>query len=432
MWLVALVLALGATAVAVLSADARWLRLGVVAALWAALIGAFVASRYRRQAVERENEAEELRSVYELELEREVAARREYELEVEAETRRRVEAEAKDELAALRDELRTLRENLEVLLGGEVLVERFALRAESTRMRSLPEQARMLALGDDRRRSLPVAGAGGGARPSVPRGATVVQEDSGRAEPRDAATQLVGRRTMEAPREAAARQAPFGEPPRETGRGTRTRMEPHRAQSPRPEPPVGPSERSQPEGGRWAGPAHGGPGNRPAAFGHREPSAAQGEPAMERTRMIRNEAARPVAEPPRREPGGSTRQGGTLRRIDPSGGATPQGARAVGDDEAPRTSQRPMPTGPAGPTAPAARPTPTTGGGGRRHRAEDPVQSPTWSGLDQPAPSHTTGGRRSRPEEDGSGAHAAGRSVTELLAAHGLSETPRRRRRRDD
>jgi hypothetical protein len=146
----ALTLALGAAAVLVLSDNARWLRLAVVAALWAALVGAFLAARYRKQISEREDEVADLQSVYELELEREIAARREYELEVEAETRKRVQDEAKDDLDALRGELRALRENLEALLGGEVLVERVALRAESTRMRALSDQSRLMAVGDKR------------------------------------------------------------------------------------------------------------------------------------------------------------------------------------------------------------------------------------------------------------------------------------------
>ena len=146
----ALALALGAAAVLVLSDNARWLRLAVVAALWAALVGAFLAARYRKQIADREDEVADLQSVYELELEREIAARREYELEVEAETRKRVQEEAKDDLEALRDELRALRENLEALLGGEVLVERVALRAESTRMRALSDQSRLMSMGDQR------------------------------------------------------------------------------------------------------------------------------------------------------------------------------------------------------------------------------------------------------------------------------------------
>lgn len=127
-----------AVALAVGSDDARLLRLGVVAALWAALFGAFAVVRFRREAGSDTDRDDDLRAIYQLELEREVAARQEHALTVEAEVRRQVEEESRDELEALRAELRMLRENLEVLLDGQLLVERVALRAESTRLR-LPE-----------------------------------------------------------------------------------------------------------------------------------------------------------------------------------------------------------------------------------------------------------------------------------------------------
>ncbi|HEY0449126.1 DUF6779 domain-containing protein [Actinophytocola sp.] len=130
---------MAATGVLVLSDDLKWMRLGIVAGLWAALVGAFVAARYRRQVAEREEDAVERQERYELELEREIAARREYELEVAAEAKREAEEEARDDMAALRQELHNLRHTLQSLVGGEFMVERFALRAESTRMRSLPE-----------------------------------------------------------------------------------------------------------------------------------------------------------------------------------------------------------------------------------------------------------------------------------------------------
>ncbi|MQA14596.1 MAG: hypothetical protein GEV09_10610 [Pseudonocardiaceae bacterium] len=140
--LVPLAIALGVVAAAVLALgadDPRLLRLGVVAALWAALVGAFATVRMRRAAASDADRAENLRAIYQLELEREVSARREHELTVERTVRQEVEQSSRDELEALRTELRTLRENLENLLGGELLVERVALR-ESTRLRSLTEQ----------------------------------------------------------------------------------------------------------------------------------------------------------------------------------------------------------------------------------------------------------------------------------------------------
>jgi hypothetical protein len=133
------VLAVASTGVLILTDSAQWLRLGVLAGLWSALLGVFLAARYRKQVVDRENDAADLQSVYELELEREVAARREFELEIEAETRRRLQEEQAESMTALRNELHNLKDALDRLTGGEVLVERIALRAQSTRMRAIGE-----------------------------------------------------------------------------------------------------------------------------------------------------------------------------------------------------------------------------------------------------------------------------------------------------
>ncbi|MGY6657698.1 DUF6779 domain-containing protein [Amycolatopsis sp. TRM77291] len=145
-WLVVgLVLAVGATLALVLSDDLRYLRLGIVAALWAALIGAFLAVRYRKHVSQSEDAVAEAQAVYELELEREIAARREFELEMEAETRQAAESRSQEELEALRAEVSALRESLQSLFGGEVLLERVALTAQATRMRSLDNKQLMSA-----------------------------------------------------------------------------------------------------------------------------------------------------------------------------------------------------------------------------------------------------------------------------------------------
>ncbi|WP_328701728.1 DUF6779 domain-containing protein, partial [Amycolatopsis pittospori] len=146
-WLVVgLVLAVGATLALVLSDDLRYLRLGIVAALWAALIGAFLAVRYRKHVSQSEDAVAEAQAVYELELEREIAARREFELEMEAENRQAADSRSQDELEALRAEVSALRESLQSLFGGgEVLLERVALTAQATRMRSLDNKQLMSA-----------------------------------------------------------------------------------------------------------------------------------------------------------------------------------------------------------------------------------------------------------------------------------------------
>lgn len=140
LWVGALVLAAAATAILVLSNDSRVLKLGLVAALWAALLGAFGVAKLRGKATEAAEREAERQRVYEIELEREIAARREFEATAEAEARRSAAAESDAEIQALKAELRALRENLEKMLGGDVLFERVALRAESTRVRSLPER----------------------------------------------------------------------------------------------------------------------------------------------------------------------------------------------------------------------------------------------------------------------------------------------------
>ncbi|MGW7534755.1 DUF6779 domain-containing protein [Amycolatopsis sp. NPDC054798] len=147
-WLVVgLLLAVGATLALVLSDDLRYLRLGIVAALWAALIGAFLAVRARKNAAHSEDAVAEAQAVYELELEREIAARREYELELETETREAAQAQSREELDALRAEVAALRESLQSLFGGEVLLERVALTAQATRMRSLNDDQRLVSAG---------------------------------------------------------------------------------------------------------------------------------------------------------------------------------------------------------------------------------------------------------------------------------------------
>ncbi|UGT40104.1 hypothetical protein LTV02_29295 [Nocardia yamanashiensis] len=134
---VLLLLGLVASIFLVFSDNPHMIRVGLVAALWAAAIGALAATRYRREAAVDKAKVGDLQKVYQLQLEREVAARREYELGVETRVRREVGANA-EEMAALRAELAILRENLHRLFDGDLLEERPALRAEAVRVAELP------------------------------------------------------------------------------------------------------------------------------------------------------------------------------------------------------------------------------------------------------------------------------------------------------
>ncbi|WP_157163319.1 DUF6779 domain-containing protein [Nocardia aobensis] len=133
---VLILLGLIASVFLIFSNNVQLVRVGLVAALWAAAVAALAATRYRRDAAIDQAKARDLQKVYELQLEREITARREYELGVESRVRREIGADAA-ELAALRSELTVLRESLQRLFDGDLLVDRPALRAEAVRVQEL-------------------------------------------------------------------------------------------------------------------------------------------------------------------------------------------------------------------------------------------------------------------------------------------------------
>ncbi len=149
---VLVVLAVGGSLLMVFSDSAQLLRLAVVALLWVAVICSIAVTKYRKEAATSASRAQELQKVYELELEREVTARREHELVVERELRDRMSAQQQvdsiDELAGLRAEVQALRESLTALFNGDLVVERVAVRAESTRVRALTDSSRQAASGN--------------------------------------------------------------------------------------------------------------------------------------------------------------------------------------------------------------------------------------------------------------------------------------------
>lgn len=131
-----LALAVIASLFLIFSNSVQLLRVGLVVALWAATLGAIAMTKYRRESALDKAKVADLQTVYELQLEREISARREYELSVEGRIRREVSADSA-ELSALREELVALRRNLEALFDGGLLPERPALKADSTRVGEL-------------------------------------------------------------------------------------------------------------------------------------------------------------------------------------------------------------------------------------------------------------------------------------------------------
>ena len=130
-----LVLAMGASSALVFTNRVELLKLAVILALWAAVAGAFVSVLYRRQSDADQARIRDLKLVYDLQLDREISARREYELTVESQLRRELaselRAQAADDLAALRAELNALRTSLEILFDTD-LAHRPALETVET------------------------------------------------------------------------------------------------------------------------------------------------------------------------------------------------------------------------------------------------------------------------------------------------------------
>lgn len=139
-----LVLAIVASSALVFTNRVELLKLAVIVALWAAVIAAFVSVIYRRQSDSDQAKVRDLKLVYDLQLEREISARREYELSVESHLRRElaseIRAQSADEVAALRAELAALRANLEYLFDADlshrpaIETERTAGRVSSSRL----------------------------------------------------------------------------------------------------------------------------------------------------------------------------------------------------------------------------------------------------------------------------------------------------------
>ncbi len=138
-------LGVAATVIVMLFGDRAFLlRIAVLMAIWAALIAAIVMVGYRRDAQSVTARENEIARTYELELHREVAARREFETSFTAKVREELSDGQSDELRQLREQLERLTSTLSSLMDGDLMVERFTLSAEPTRLRGLGDGSRRL------------------------------------------------------------------------------------------------------------------------------------------------------------------------------------------------------------------------------------------------------------------------------------------------
>src|SRR4051812_9431923 len=143
-WLVlGVVLAASATAAVLLTDDARYLRVALLAVCWGFVLTAFVDGDRRADQVAAAAREAELRQAYAVELEREGTARHEYEARLEGRLRQEADGAMREYLAQLRTELAALaelrhdlgrlRSELTEQLSGELLSERMVRRAQAVR-----------------------------------------------------------------------------------------------------------------------------------------------------------------------------------------------------------------------------------------------------------------------------------------------------------
>lgn len=122
------VLAVAATLIMLISGSTAALKFALVAALWAAVLGFFLVTRYRREAEEKAAELTLRQELFDAELKR--AGARNTGAGGAGEN-------SEDVLATIKEELAAIRSQLEELSGREFTYEPAALRAEARRINEL-------------------------------------------------------------------------------------------------------------------------------------------------------------------------------------------------------------------------------------------------------------------------------------------------------
>ncbi|MCX7445421.1 hypothetical protein OS125_09250 [Corynebacterium sp. P7003] len=134
---VLVVLALIAVMVMLFTGSDVALKIGVVAALWAAVLGIILAARYRGQIAAERRDRERAERLHEEDLRREVAEHREQERILERSYLESLDDYRDTALAEIREQLEAMRAQLEELSGQTWSYEPAALQAEARRIQEL-------------------------------------------------------------------------------------------------------------------------------------------------------------------------------------------------------------------------------------------------------------------------------------------------------
>ncbi|QGU08318.1 hypothetical protein COCCU_12090 [Corynebacterium occultum] len=142
MLLIALVvLALIASVIMLVTDSNTALKFALIAALWAAVIGFFLVTRYRREAQRSEEQLQHERKLHEVESDKERAEQQAEQEKFAREYQEKQRAEDADTLTEIQQELAELRANLEALSGQDFGYEPAALRAQARRIMELESES---------------------------------------------------------------------------------------------------------------------------------------------------------------------------------------------------------------------------------------------------------------------------------------------------
>lgn len=141
MLLIALVaLALIASVIMLVTDSNTALKFALIASLWAAVIGFFMVTRYRREAQRSEEKLQHERELNEVAAAKEKAEQQAEQEKFAREYQEQQRAEDTDTLSEIQQELAELRANLEALSGQEFGYEPAALRAQARRIMELESE----------------------------------------------------------------------------------------------------------------------------------------------------------------------------------------------------------------------------------------------------------------------------------------------------
>lgn len=299
------VLAVAASIIMLFATSTGWMKIAVLAGLWAAVVGAVLTTRYRRQLAGERRRRDELERRHRAELDKELATHREQELILEQNYLDSLDAGRDETLAQLRAEIAALREHLAELLGENIEDERIALRARAERLRELDAPAQPSPMRDPQAHDRPEPRARahraqvtaeqtpprfGAARPRPARGEEPVDvPEVDDAAPRGGESPATPAQPAKPAQATPAEPAEPAEPvtPAEPGESAEAAERPRRTAA---------TGRPDPAAAQWAAP------ETPAAGARRhhraeEPAEAGPEQSRPGSRPVSRPVARPAAEP---------------------------------------------------------------------------------------------------------------------------------------